>query len=105
MVVLNLFAGAIDLTTAEGKKIYKQATAGSSRKYDLNNDPENAENLKLEIELAFKEYCWGVALNSIPVEWDNAGNPTRLIDVLQDFREVTETEMMVASGNRFDCQF
>ena len=39
MVVLNPFAGAIDLTTAEGKKIYKQATAGSTQKFDLNNDP------------------------------------------------------------------
>ena len=76
MVVLNPFAGDIDLTTAEGKKVYKQATAGSSKKFDLSNNPENAENLKLKIELAFKEFCWGSALNAIPTDWDAAGNPT-----------------------------
>ena len=105
MTVLNPFAANIDLTTKEGNKIYEQATAGSKHKFDLDNNPMNAENFKIAIEQAYKDYCWGVAINSIPVSWDENGNPAREVNVMKDFRQITEEELMIASGTKFDCNF
>ena len=105
MVVLNPFASTVDLTTADGKKSYKHATEGSRKKYDLNNDSMNAENFKLEIEEACKKFCWAIAIDNLPISWDENGDPDVVVNVMKDFRDITEREMIAATGTRFDCTF
>ena len=105
MVVLNPFASGIDLSTADGKKSYKHATEGSKKKYDLNNDSTNAENFKLGIEEAFKRFCWAIAINDMPISWDVNGQPDRLVNLMKDFRDITESQLIAATGVRFDYTF
>lgn len=106
MVVLNPFAGTIDLTSSQGQKLWAKATSGTEKKFDLDNSPMNAENFKQEIDGAYKKFCWGNALNSIPIAWDkDTGNVIKDASIMKDFRETTIDEMIVASGTRFDCNF
>ena len=102
---LNPFASAIDLTTANGQKMYAKATTGSSAKFDLTNDATNAENFKQLIDEASKRFCWSTGIEDIPVEWDINGDITRTIDIMKDFRTVTLAELVTAIGLRFDCVF
>ena len=105
MVVLNPFAADIDLTTDKGQKMWNIATAGSEKKFNLTNDPTNAENFKQAIDEAFKKYCWRSAVNAIPVTWDDAGNPAKVVNVMSEFRQITEVELCTGTGTRFDCTF
>lgn len=104
-LTLNPFASPIDLTTAGGQKTFTRATAGSSEKFSLTNDPTNAENFKQLIDEACKRYCWGPAIDDIPVEWDMNGNVTRTVNIMKDFRSITLAELVIATGQRFDCEF
>ena len=67
---LNPFSLAIDLTTANGQKMYTRATTGSSAKLDLTNNATDAENFKQLIDEASKRFCWSTGFEDIPVEWD-----------------------------------
>ena len=102
MVVLNPFAADIDLTTDKGQKMWNIATAGSEKKFNLTNDSTNAENFKQAIDEALKKYCWRSAVNAIPVAWDAAGNPAKVVNVISEFRQVTEVELCTGIGTRFD---
>ena len=105
MVILNAYASKIDLSTAAGQKVWRSATAGLEKKFDINNDLDNAESFKQQIDKAFDEFCWGSATTAIPIEWDDKDDPTKEINVMTDFREVTVKELMIASGHRFGCKF
>jgi len=66
---LNPFASAIDLTTANGQKMYTKATTGSSAKFNLTNDATNAENFKQLIDEASKQasvYVGALVLRKSP---------------------------------------
>ena len=102
---LNPFALAIDLTTANGQKMYTKATTGSSTKFDLTNDATNAENFKQLIDEASKRFCGSTGIEEIPVEWDINGDIARTVDIMKDFRTVTLAEPVIAIGQRFDCVF
>ena len=94
---LNPFASAIDLTTANGQKMYTKATTGSSAKFNLTNDATNAENFK---QLISKRFCWSTGIEEIPVEWDINGDIARTVDIMKDFRTVTLAELVIAIGQR-----
>ena len=97
---LNPFASAIDLTTANGQKMFTKATTGSSAKFNLMNDATNAENFKQLIDEASKRFCGSTGIEEIPVEWDINGDIARTVDIMKDFRTVTLAELVIAIGQR-----
>ena len=41
----------------------------------------------------------------MPISWDVNGQPDRLINLMKDFPEITESQLIAATGVRFDCTF
>jgi hypothetical protein len=110
-LTLNPFAVNIDMTTQNGSKLYKQATAGTTKKYDLNNNPTNAEDFKREVIQASQDFCWGRVCHEAAVEWApdpaNANNmiATRYVDIMTEFNQISKDEIRVSSGTGFGCTF
>ena len=106
MVLLNQYARALDLNLAADSKLFGKATTGSTKKFNLTNDPDEAEEFKLHIDQAFKDFAWGHAVTEVPTEWDeNDIEVTQTANVLRDFRKVTELQVHKGSGVRFGCTF
>ena len=102
---LNPFASILDLSTTQGQKMWSKATSGSNTKFNLTNDATNAENFKQAIDEACKRFCWSTGIENIPIEWDATGQPSKLANIMTDFRSLTLEKIVAATGQRFDCVF
>ena len=86
MVILNATASKINLSTA-----------GLDKKFDINNDPDNAKSFKQQKDKAFDEYCWGSAISAIPIDWDTNGDPikahiAKMMEKMQNLKTNIESE-------------
>ena len=99
MVILNPYARNLDLTNSNDAKLFSKATAGSTKKFDLTNKTEEAEDFKLLIEEAARIYAWGESVSDVPVEWE-ANRVTHTRSLLIDFRSFSLKEGGGAGGRR-----
>jgi hypothetical protein len=99
------YAGNIDPSTDRGSKLWNRATKGSEKKFNLSNKRREANKMKQAIDKAYEDYCWGTAVNDLPIEWNNAGDVTRSVDIMTNFRELNVQQVCIGTGQRFDCQF
>ena len=67
-MLTNPNASKIDMTSSEGKKIFRLASKGIDTKYDLSID--DAEDFYDGAKEANEEFFWGPNANAIPVGWN-----------------------------------
>ena len=105
MVVLNPFAATIDLETEGGKKLWKQATTGSTPKISLTK--KDADRIRFLLAEAATKFNWAAAVTKLPIEWDDEGNNViiKSKNVLEEHSKISLEEAITAGGFRFGSEF
>lgn len=98
--VTNPFAGHILPGTEHGLKLFLAGTKPLDEDKRFGLKPENAFEVISHLRNSASSFCWE-KLTVIPVEYDDAGNPTKFVNLLNNPEDVTLRDCCIAAGVTF----
>ena len=97
-MILNPYKRVLDLSSTEDEKRFKKAIKGipQYKKYDWSRGVKATEYLDA-IKKANLIYAWGKSVNDMEVEYapDLLSNPTRIVNLFEDYCRITIKDIMV----------
>ena len=85
----------LDITTHEGRELYRTATKWLKNKYKFSE--KNVEDFSTDVKETSEKFCWGPVVNDIPVKWNNDGTVMITKSLFQVEEAISLKEVMEAA--------